>query len=393
MKKASAVLIIIVFVVGLGIVNYPEVGVSLLENIIANKRSTTESETTGLKSGSNLQDSFNLLVVGADARYQEQNRTDTVMVVSFDLKTERIGVLSIPRDTRVRLPEDKGYHKINAAYAYGGIKLTKQVIEEEFQIPIDYHLQVGYQGFEELVNKLGGVEINVKNDLDYVDQAADLNIAIKAGQQNLTGEQALNYIRFRDEITGDIGRIERQQKFVKAALKQLLNLKTVLNLPGLIEQAMAAVKTNIELKEAVGLIRNFADINLNQVAMVVLPGEPDYIEGISYWLPNQKESETLINSLITTKKYFQYQAVKLSVLNGAGVPALAQQVSAVLSKQGYEIINVGNADHFDYQQNQVITSSQQAKEAAELADYLGGDLQVVDSQEQITVIIGRQNWG
>ncbi len=393
MKKASAVLIILVVIVGLGIVNYPEAAAPLLENIISNRKVTTESETTSLEPESNAEDSFNLLVVGADARYQEQNRTDTLMIVSFDLKTEQIGILSIPRDTRVKLPENKGYHKINAAYAYGGIELTKQVIEEEFQIPIDYHLQVGYQGFEKLVDKFGGVEIDVKDDLNYVDQAANLNIAIKAGKQTLTGRQALDYIRFRDKITGDIGRIERQQKFLRAALKQLLNLKTVFNLPGLIEQTMAAVKTNIELKEAVGLVRNFADIGLHQVEMVVLPGEPDYIEGISYWLPKRKESKAVINSLITTKRYFQHQNIKLSVLNGAGIPALAQQVSAVLSKQGYEIINVGNADHFNYQQNQVVTSSQQAKEAAELADSLEGDLQVDDSQEQITVIIGQKNWG
>jgi LCP family protein required for cell wall assembly len=247
-------------------------------------------------------DKLNIMVVGADAEYKQQNRADTLMVVSLDLTTKQVGVLSIPRDTRVIIPEDGKHHKINAAYARGGLELTKQVIEEQFGIPIDNYLQVDYQGFIQVVDALGGVEVKVEEDLFYRDQAADLEINLAAGQQILTGSQSLNYVRYRGGLTGDIGRIKRQQKFIKAAAAEILAVKNLFKLPGLITRARGEIKTDLKLPTMLKLAARLNNLDLAQVEMELVPGEPKYINRISYWIPDIEKTQEVIDSLLVTRE-------------------------------------------------------------------------------------------
>ncbi|GAB6100228.1 LCP family protein [Halanaerocella petrolearia] len=339
-----------------------------------------------------LDDKFNILLLGSDAKLEGRNRTDTIIVVSIDLNSKLVGLLSIPRDSRVKIAGDKysDYHKINAAYSYGGLKLMQETLEEYLEIPLDYYLQVDYQGFVALVDTLGGVEINVEKDLHYVDQAAGLNIDLQAGKQRLTGEQALNYVRFRHDALGDIGRIKRQQKFLQAALKEFLSLKTILKVPKLINKFSKYVATDLELAKMMKLANLMDNFSLDQIAMEMLPGSPKYIEGVSYWLPNPKGVKGVVNSLLKTKSYFRNQGIELSILNGSGTSGLAGQFADLLVQQGYQIKKVGNAEHFNYNQNIIIAPVGKVKSLQKLARYL--DAKVINREEgqQVEVIIGQR---
>ncbi len=334
-------------------------------------------------------DRMNILLLGSDEKQQGQSRADTLMVVSVDLTTGKAGLLSIPRDTRVKLPGYNGYNKINAAYSYGGIDLTKEAVEELLQINVDYYLKLDYQGFVKIVDTLGGVEVNIEKDLKYVDQADDLYIDLKAGQNNLTGSEALGYVRFRHDALGDISRIERQQKFIAALVDKILTPKVILRLPQLVREYNNYIKTDIKLNKMFSLAGAINKFSINKIETEMLPGKPQYIEGISYWLPCDEEMRLLVNSLIRDKSYLNHKDIGLTILNGNGISGIANRLSNLLSRQGYRIEKIDNADNFNYSKNIIISSKENAEGLQELIDYLEGELIIDEDSNEIKVIIGQ----
>jgi LCP family protein required for cell wall assembly len=217
------------------------------------KLSTSGQEKVQSDSPQATTGQFKLLLVGADGEQNGSKRSDTVMVANIDFDNEEVSILSIPRDTRVKFP-DGNYHKINAAYAYGGLELLQRTVSDFLGVEIDNHLEVDYNGFIDVINLFDGVELNVEKKLAYRDQAAGLDIDLAAGKQILNGTDALDYVRFRNDNLGDIGRIDRQQKFLQAATKELLSYKTILKVPVLLNEVRNTVKTNISATNFISLI-------------------------------------------------------------------------------------------------------------------------------------------
>src|SRR5690606_13458695 len=122
-------------------------------------------------------------------------RTDTIILATIDKAEGSIHAVAIPRDTRVRIPGRSGYDRINAAHAYGGPKLAVRTVEELLGIEIDYYVRIDYEGFETIIDTLGGVVIDVERPMRYVDRAQGLDIDLKPGVQLLNGKQALDYVR------------------------------------------------------------------------------------------------------------------------------------------------------------------------------------------------------
>ncbi|MCK8815899.1 LCP family protein [Natroniella sulfidigena] len=336
-----------------------------------------------------LEERINILVLGIDAEADENKRSDTLLLVSLDLTTNEVGVISIPRDTRVKLADRDSYHKINAAYAYGGVDLTRQTVEEFLDISIDHYLKADYQGFIDVVDALGGVELDIEEDLYYVDRADDLYIDLKAGTRKLDGEDALKYVRFRDSQLGDIGRVQRQQEFLRATVDQLLNPQTIFRLPGLIREVNDAVMTDLKLTDKMQLTGIANQFSLEQVQMELLPGIPDYISGISYWVPLEREIELLVDAMFNKRNYFNNQELDLVIMNGNGEVGRAQKVAELLSVQGYNIQGVRNADRFDYSQTAILSPNKEVEEIEELANYLDGELLVEDEISTVKVIVGK----
>jgi LCP family protein required for cell wall assembly len=343
-------------------------------------------------SGPFKENKVNILAVGYDSNVNGPSRADTIILISLDVETNEAGLIFLPRDTYIN-SNKRNFTKLNSSHVYGGIELTQKTVEEMLKIDIDYYLETDFRGFEKIIDRLGGVNINVSHNLNYVDKAGGLYIDIPAGQQNLNGEEALEYVRYRDR-RGDIGRIESQQKFIDAVLARVLSPAIVTKVPGVIKEVNDAVNTNIPLQDISPFLNTAKEINLSQLESKMLPGRPEYINGISYWIPDFEETEIMVDSLVRNKSYIKNKEYQLNILNGVGESGAASKTANLLEKYGFKIDNIGNADKYDYQSSVIeYYSKDDEKIASQIADLLGGKIEYVEDAEEdfdknIKVIVG-----
>ena len=244
---------------------------------------------------------INILLLGIDEGDNEfpdaPKRTDTMMVASIDPEKKEIALISLPRDTRVAIPGRKGMDKINHAYAYGGVSLAKQTVANLLQVPIHYHVTIDWRAFIQVVDILGGVNLYVEDDMNYEDPYANLKIALKKGYQHLDGSQAGQYVRFRSDEMGDIGRVQRQQRFMKAMLEESAQVGTVLKLPSLMSTIDRYVNTDMSVMTMVKTANSIKSFGASSLHGNMLPGEPSMIGGVSYWVLDEKATRTMLDRL------------------------------------------------------------------------------------------------
>ena len=227
----------------------------------------------------------NIVVMGCDVRKGDAGRSDTLFVVMLDKSKKNAALLSVPRDTRVKI-KGHGWDKINAAFAYGGQKLTRETVQDFLGIKINNYVLVDFQGFKGLVDAVGGVAIDVEKRMYYYDPYDGFETDLRPGRQHMDGKTAMQYVRYRDE-EGDIGRIRRQQKFLMALYRHIASKNIIAKIPGVSKQIMSMVKTDLSLKEMVELGNVMRDmVEKDGLKMSMVPGEPEYIDGISYWIPD-----------------------------------------------------------------------------------------------------------
>jgi LCP family protein required for cell wall assembly len=225
----------------------------------------------------------NVLVVGVDDAYG--HRSDTIMVLNCDPATKSVSIISIPRDTLAVLP-GRGLDKINHAYAYGGIELSRRTVENLLGIEIPYYIEVNLSGIINIIDDLGGVPVDVEKRMYYVDYGGGLYIDLKPGYQRLTGKQAMGYLRYRAD-GGDFKRINRQQKFLRALASELLKRDNMLRSPKLFLSLLSYLNTNLNLRQSLGLSLNVRNaVEMGTVSMVTLPGSDMMVDGIYYLKPN-----------------------------------------------------------------------------------------------------------
>lgn len=246
---------------------------------------------------------INILLIGVDDGEDPANpskRSDTLMVVSLNPEEGTMSLLSIPRDTRVNIPGHKGLDKINAAYAYGGADLTVDTVQRFLGVPINYHVVIDWQGFIKVIDILGGVDLYVENDMNYRDPYANLQINLKQGYQHLDGEKAGQYVRFRHDELGDIGRVQRQQRFLKALSNEMMQMGTILKLPAIastLSQYVETDMTTVAMLKAANSLKSFKTGSL-QAEMV--PGDFATIDGLSYWVPDKEQTKKLVERMFTS---------------------------------------------------------------------------------------------
>ncbi|MEJ5252846.1 MAG: LCP family protein [Chthonomonadetes bacterium] len=238
-------------------------------------------------------DRVRILALGVD---QASGNTDTIIVATVDFKNRAVYALSIPRDTRVDIP-GHGTFKINAAYAWGGLNTAKQVTENLLGITIDRVVLVRLEGFRRIVDLLGGVEVDIEKDMHYVDRKQRLYIHLKKGYRLLDGEKAMQYVRFRHDPLGDLGRIQRQQKFLKALAAKMFQWQEIDKLPELTRQIMEQIETDMTTREVLHLARFGKDLPPERIFSGVLPGAPQNIDGISYYIPDEMRAAHALDEL------------------------------------------------------------------------------------------------
>lgn len=249
-------------------------------------------------------DNFRILVLGVDSKDYKINksvRSDTIMLVDLDSKTGKINIVSIPRDTRTPIKGRKNQEKINHSFAYGGAELTLQTVSELLNIQIDNYLVVDYKAVSEYIDLIGGVELYVPMDMKYSDPVADppLLIDLKEGEQNLDGDKALQYLRFRKGYkNADIGRIQAQQTFLKAMIKQSIKPSTIFKIPKITRIYKENIETNLPLLDAFKEAVLFFKYDLDNIESFTLKGQSKTIGGVSYYILDESGLVDLLNNNI-----------------------------------------------------------------------------------------------
>ncbi len=304
------------------------------------------------------EDPLNVLVLGIDRiEGAKAQRSDTILVAS--LREGDLRLLSLPRDLRVKYPDGRA-EKVNAAYAHGGAELARQVIANFLGIDLRYYAVLDYDGFEKLVDLVGGVTLTVDKPLKYTDSAQKLNIDISAGRQRLNGQAALGYVRYRDDKTGgDLGRLQRQRQLLEAFLREGLPQISLSQWQQLVATAQQYIKTNLAPVMIYRWSQKLQGLKPEEVYVKQIPGEPlckpkpigCYIE------PDPLRTAQLVNKMIRRLAVATADEVRLKVLNGAGTTGLARRVSELLQHEGFVVTHTGNADRLDYATSYIIDTS------------------------------------
>ncbi len=235
-------------------------------------------------------DKSTILIMGVDKREDDVGRSDTLMIATVDPRLDRATLLSIPRDTRVRI-YGLGYDKINAAFAYGGVELAESTVENFLGIDIDHYILIDTGSFVKIIDAIGGVDIDVEKRMFYEDPWDDnggLVIDLYPGQQHMDGKTAVTYVRYRDS-EGDIGRVKRQQAFMAACLDKVTSPEIVPRIPKILREVIDAVETDMSLRQLLEVAGALKAAQQNGLETDMVPGYPLYIDDISYWIPDVEQ--------------------------------------------------------------------------------------------------------
>ena len=272
------------------------VGAFFANALVDNKPDYNEDDKKGMLVAN---DKATVMIMGVDERADDVGRSDTLMIATLDPDKNQAALLSVPRDTRVKI-KGHGFDKINAAYAYGGRKLTQETIESLLNTHIDHYIKINVHGFTKIIDALGGIDIDVEKRMYYEDPWDDdggLYIDLQPGMQHMDGKTAITYVRYRDE-EGDISRIKRQQNFMKAVMDKLVSPTIIPKLPAIVSAVSDSVETDMSVSEILSFLGTLQDAKDNGLKSEMLPGKPVYIEGISYWVPDiSKTRQILANTL------------------------------------------------------------------------------------------------
>ncbi|WP_375200727.1 LCP family protein [Bacillus sp. RS11] len=214
----------------------------------------------------------NYLLLGIDTRGEEKSRTDTMMVLSWNKKTNDVKLVSFMRDIYAEIPGYQSY-KLNTAYYLGGVQLLKDTISNMFGLPIHHYAIVDFKNFESLVDILApnGVKIDVEKDM-----SEKIGVSLKQGEQNLNGKELLGYARFRHDAEGDFGRVARQQKVIEALKNEILAPQNIVNLPKFVGAAQGYITTDLSSKEEVQQVLKMVSKGKVNIEKATIPIEGSF---------------------------------------------------------------------------------------------------------------------
>jgi LCP family protein required for cell wall assembly len=366
-------------------------------------------------------DRINILLLGMGGKNHEGgNLTDTIMLVSLQPSTKKVAMMSIPRDMMISV-EGMGWKKINAINALAesekegsGGEAISQAVSDVLGLPIHYYVRVDFQGFINIINELGGVEVYVDNVLeDYSypisgqEDNPDYNsryehLYIPQGWQTMDGSLALKYARSRHGLGvegSDFARSKRQQKIIEAVKNKLLKKENILK-PAMISSIASELRENISYNlstwEIVKLWQNFKDISSDDISNYVLDNSANglLVAGMSesgaYILTPRSGDYTEIQYLVHNFFYNKEkeennkkeeikentQTAKIEIKNGTWINGLASKTSIDLEKNNFIVLRISNSSQRDFDKTVIYDLSYGQKDEAlkYLKDYLQADV-------------------
>src|ERR671918_2369169 len=353
-------------------------------------------------------------------------RSDTVMLIRANPKGETISMLSFPRDLIVDIPACRGHPpfrgRINEAYTYCGPKGTLETVKALTGIPINYMVTVNFLGFREIVDKIGGVYVDV--DHRYFNDNSGLGLGqtyaeidLRSGYQHLSGSDALSFVRFR-HTDSDFYRIARQQQFVKSLKQQVSSFWSITRVPGIVNTITRNVEVGVGggKKLDPGTLYGYAKLvyglpsgNFQQVQIEGVTGYAELTASqdaigtaVDEFMNADPQAAVKAASVATGRQLPKAKApaprdVSIEVLNGNGQAGSASDASYLLSRRGYKVVTGGNADNFDYFTTQVVynATGTDAKAAAQAVADLFGDAEIAPAganetlSTMLRVVVGR----
>ncbi|WML54777.1 LCP family protein [Neobacillus sp. PS3-12] len=257
-------------------------------------RTVSQKRTTEVKFSK--KDPITILLVGVDKRKGDSGRTDSMIVATVNPEKKTTTLVSIPRDTKTKIvsttnPSKNRITKINAAYAYGGIEMTIDTVENFLNIPIDYYVQVNMEGFKDIVNSVGGIDVNNQ-------YAFELDgVTLKKGPQHLNGLQALEYARMRhQDPRGDFGRQDRQKEVITKVIHKGASISTLTNYNHILTALEDNIETNLTMDDIIGVQSNYkaAAKTINKVEIT---GDGKNTNSGWYYFVSDKTRQQLSNQL------------------------------------------------------------------------------------------------
>lgn len=331
-------------------------------------------------------------------------QSDAILLIRFDPNNNTITSLSIPRDTQVEIPE-VGLSKINAANYVGGAILSAKTVSNLLsQVTIDRYVRLNVAGFAQLIDALGGVEVFIPMDMKYQDDSQHLYINLKKGMQTLDGKKAIQFMRFRQDGLGDIGRVQRQQMLMGALAEQKLNLETVQKVPQLLEVVKQNLDTNLSIEEMLALVGFASNTGRDKMQMLMLPGRfstPEEYD-LSYWIPDPRHIKQLMAEYFNVSSPYASspqdtappEYLRITLQDSLDRPQGVKTMTQLLADQGYAQVLPAETNWARPIDKTLIIAQSGDKAAADRVRQILGVGQVVleatgDIESDVTVRIGK----
>lgn len=236
-------------------------------------------------------DPFSVLMLGVDEREGDKGRSDTMIVLTVNPTKNSIKMLSIPRDTRTEII-GKGFDdKINHAYAFGNEEMAMATVEEFLDIPLDYYIKINMQGFKDIVDAVGG--INVNSSLSFSQGGHQFN----KGENTLNGDEALAFVRMRkQDNSGDFGRQDRQRQVIQGVIRKGVSLSSLTNFDDIFNALGRNVRTNLTFDEMVDIQRNYNTVS-QSIEQMSITGTGQTIDSIWYLIVPEEEQKRVQDEL------------------------------------------------------------------------------------------------
>lgn len=339
------------------------------------------------------------VLLGSDTRGdpEDPGRSDTLMVFRMNPKKNIAYLVSIPRDARVDIP-GHGKQKINAAYQLGGPMLVIKTVEKLTGFEINHFAIVDFQGFKEIVDALGGININVEKKIrDHFDGEV---VNLDPGMHHFNGREALNYVRVR-HVDDDFGRMGRQQQFLRAVMDKLMRPSSVTKILQLAEIVSHNVRTDagLGITQMISYGQQMKTIGRKNTNMITLTGGCQTIGDISYVFIDKHQTDWLFGRMKKdlppqlTKEEKQNKNIRIQVQNGSGKPGMAKEMGDKLSSLNFKVTNIGNAPSFDYYETQIVVPAEKEDLGKRVQSELGfGHVStdgIASDSINVVVVVGR----